>query len=115
MATHDTVGYGFAPSGLTLAGTHKYSQGSNILSDSYQAMGIDKTKWVAGARERFPKEFWFKSNVVVSFSQVSSGDEGVISFAADEWHVLPIEFWLTHGYIKAANATNTSEYFFVYA
>lgn len=115
MATHDTVGYGFAPSGLTLGGTHAYSQATNLFSASLQAMGIDKTKWVSGAQERSPKEFWFKSNVVVTFSQNEDGTQGLISFAADEWHVLPIEFWLTHGYVKAANATNTSEYFFVYA
>jgi len=51
--------------------------------------------------------------VVLTFSQNSDGTEGTITFAADEWHVLPFELVTTYGYVKAANATNTSEYYFV--
>lgn len=113
MATRDTVGAGWATSGLTLAGTHKYSAASNLFSSSFQAIGFDRSKWPTTLQGAEPKEFYFKSNVVLTFSQNSDGTEGTITFAADEWHVLPFELVTTYGYVKAANATNTSEYYFV--
>lgn len=113
MATRDTVGAALVTSGLTLGGTHKYSAAANLFSSSYQAIGFDRTKWPSAIQGREPKEFWFKSDVVITFSQNSDGTEGSVTFAANEWHVLPFELLPVYGYIKAANATNTSEYYFV--
>lgn len=117
MATTQSVGDGFTTSGLVFADTHKYSQASNILTTSLVALTVDKTKWPAKMQNKNVKEVWFKSNVVITISQNSSDEtKGLITFAADEWHVLPAEMNLntsTYFGIKGANATNTTEYFLV--
>jgi hypothetical protein len=117
MANRDTVGCAFVTSGLKFGGTHKYSQASNILTTSLVALTLDKTKWPVELREKSVKEIWFKSNVVVTFSQDAADEnDGLISFAADTWDVLPAEMNLaiTNGIgVKGANATNTTEYFLI--
>lgn len=117
MATRDTVGCGFVTSGLVFGASHKHSAASDILTTSLVALTLDKREWPTLMQRREVKEVWFKSNVVITISQGSTNENaGLITFAANEWHVLPCEMNLatsTYFGIKGANATNTTEYFIV--
>ena len=115
MANRETVGFAIVPAGLVLTSTHAYSGAANILTTVSRPMSVDKTKWPLALRERVVKEFKFKSNVIVTFSQVLAEDEGLITFAADTWHTIPLEGNLTQLHMKGANNTNTTEYYFVIA
>lgn len=117
MANRDTVGCAFVTSGLMFAATHKYSGAANILTTSLVALTLDKRYWPTLMQRKEVKEVWFKSNVVITISQDSADEnDGLITFAAGEWHVLPCEMNLatsTYFGIKGANATNTTEYYLV--
>lgn len=111
----DTIGAAIVPAGLVLTATHAYSGAADILTTVSRPMSIDKTKWPAALREKDVKELWFKSSVIVTFSQNLAETEGLITFAANTWWVLPIESNMTQLHMKGANNTNTTEYYFVVA
>lgn len=111
------VGYAAYPSGAKFDGTHQYSAASNILRTGLVPLTLDKTKWPASGQNMSVKEFWFKCDQIVTISQNHAGTQGLITFAANTWWVLPFAGNIVNDSfeIKCANNTNTFEYFFVVA